>query len=191
MAGASEPGQNLRRGSKLCGSGRKSGGQLAEAVGKEISDSSLIQIFSNLLKDGEPDVKVVAVQSLSKFIKFLSPEKLQNIVPLLQVLARDQNAQVKSIAIKKTIIRLGQAAEVIGVISTLIPKDHSQSKLASYLQEMFQDENQDVRKGAAVAAGKFAEAVGVEGMNTFIPSLKQAMEDSKWRVRKAVLATVI
>jgi len=35
--------------------------KLAEAVGKEISDSSLIQIFSNLLKDNEPDVKVVAV----------------------------------------------------------------------------------------------------------------------------------
>jgi serine/threonine-protein phosphatase 2A regulatory subunit A len=35
--------------------------ELAEAVGKEISDSSLIQIFSNLLKDNESDVKVVAV----------------------------------------------------------------------------------------------------------------------------------
>lgn len=48
-----------------------------------------------------------------------------------------------------------------------------------------------MRKGAAIAAGKFAEAVGVEGMNTFIPALKQAMDDSKWRVRKAVLATII
>lgn len=56
---------------------------------------------------------------------------------------------------------------------------------------MFKDDNQDVRKGAAVAAGKFAEAVGVEGMNTFIPALKIAMDDGKWRVRKAVLSTII
>lgn len=50
--------------------------ELAEAVGKEISDSSLTQIFSNLLKDGESDVRVVAVISLARFIKFVSPEKL-------------------------------------------------------------------------------------------------------------------
>jgi HEAT repeat protein len=52
---------------------------------------------------------------------------------------------------------------------------------------MFSDENQDVRKGAAVAAGKFAEAVGMEGMSMFLAPLKQAMEDNKWRVRKATL----
>jgi len=62
---------------------------LAEAVGKEIADSSLIQNFSNLLKDTECDVRVVAVKSLAKFIKFVSPEKLNNIVPLLQLLAKD------------------------------------------------------------------------------------------------------
>jgi serine/threonine-protein phosphatase 2A regulatory subunit A len=49
---------------------------LAEAMGKEISDTSLIQIFSNLLKDVESDVRMTAVQSLAKFIKFVSPEKL-------------------------------------------------------------------------------------------------------------------
>lgn len=57
--------------------------ELSEAEGKEISDSSLIQIFSNLLKDCESDVRVVAVTSLAKFIKFVSPEKLQLIVPQL------------------------------------------------------------------------------------------------------------
>lgn len=35
--------------------------ELSEAEGKEIADSSLIQIFSNLLKDTESDVRVVAV----------------------------------------------------------------------------------------------------------------------------------
>jgi serine/threonine-protein phosphatase 2A regulatory subunit A len=35
--------------------------ELAEAMGKEISDSSLIQIFSNLLKDIESDVRMTAV----------------------------------------------------------------------------------------------------------------------------------
>lgn len=57
--------------------------ELAEAMGKEISDTSLIQIFSNLLKDVESDVRMTAVQSLAKFIKFVSPEKLALIIPQL------------------------------------------------------------------------------------------------------------
>jgi len=35
--------------------------QLAEAFGKEITDISLIQIFTTLLKDAETDVRVAAV----------------------------------------------------------------------------------------------------------------------------------
>lgn len=52
---------------------------------------------------------------------------------------------------------------------------------------MMTDENSDVRKGAAKAAGKFAEAVGVDALNMFAPALKQGMEDPKWRVRKEII----
>ena len=37
---------------------------------------------------------------------------------------------------------------------------------------MMNDDNLEVRKGAAKAAGKFAEAVGIEGLNLFAPGLK-------------------
>ena len=37
-------------------------------------------------------------------------------------------------------------------------------KIGSYLIEMMADDNSDVRKGAARAAGKYAEAVGVDGL---------------------------
>jgi hypothetical protein len=37
---------------------------------------------------------------------------------------------------------------------------------------MLNDENSDVRKGAAKAAGKFSEVVGTEALNLFIPALK-------------------
>lgn len=62
--------------------------------------------------------------------------------------------------------------EVVGVIVTLLPKEYAQTKLGSYLLEMMNDENSDVRKGAAKAAGKFAEAVGIDGLNQFAPALK-------------------
>lgn len=53
-----------------------------------------------------------------------------------------------------------------------MPKDYAQSKLGSYLLEMMSDDNSDVRKGAARAAGKFAEAVGIDGLNLLAPALK-------------------
>ncbi|CAD8201014.1 unnamed protein product [Paramecium octaurelia] len=154
--------------------------ELAEAVGKEIADSSLIQIFSNLLKDPESDVRVVAVKSLAKFIKFVSPEKLNLIIPLLQLLAKDAFAQVKQ-----------NACLVIGQIATILPRDNSQSKLQSYLIELMSDDNQDVRKNAAQSVGVFAAALGSDALVQFIPHFKKCMEDPKWRVRKEIMQTVI
>jgi hypothetical protein len=77
--------------------------------------------------------------------------------------------------------------EVVAVIVTLLPKEYSQNKLGSYLLEMMSDDNSDVRKGAAKASGKFAEAVGVDALNLLAPALKQGMEDVKWRVRKEII----
>lgn len=55
--------------------------------------------------------------------------------------------------------------EVIGHIASLLPKEYSQSKLSTYLIELLTDENTDVRKNAAAAAGMFAAAVGNEAIN--------------------------
>lgn len=68
---------------------------MAEAFGKEITDISLIQIFTTLLKDAETDVRIAAVQSLSTFIKTISADKLSILIPQIQALARDNSNQVK------------------------------------------------------------------------------------------------
>ncbi|KAM3135001.1 hypothetical protein pb186bvf_012825 [Paramecium bursaria] len=154
--------------------------ELAEAVGKEVADSSLIQIFSNLLKDVEADVRVAAVRSLAKFVKFVSPEKLNLVIPLLQNLAKDNWSLVKS-----------NVSEVIGAIASYLPKDYAQAKLANHLIELLSDENTDVRKNAAIATGQFAAAIGPESLNQFVPFLRKSMDDAKWRVRKEVMQTVM
>ncbi len=69
--------------------------QLAEALGKEITDASLIQIFTTLLKDGENDVRNGAVVSFSSFVNNISTEKLQVLVPQIQILAHDKYALVR------------------------------------------------------------------------------------------------
>jgi serine/threonine-protein phosphatase 2A regulatory subunit A len=58
----------------------KSFAKFAEAFGKEISDAALIQIFTQLLSDTEPEVKNAAITSLSHSLKNLSVEKICNLI---------------------------------------------------------------------------------------------------------------
>ena len=69
--------------------------ELTEAFGKETTDGSLIQIFTNLLRDNENDVKIAAIASLSIFIKSISPDKINILIGPIQNLAKDGNAHVR------------------------------------------------------------------------------------------------
>lgn len=58
---------------------------------------SLIQTYGNLLKDPEIDVKIEAVKSLSNFIKIVSPEKINFLLPQVIGLGRDPLSIVRGI----------------------------------------------------------------------------------------------
>ena len=63
--------------------------EIASNFGKEVTDMSLIQTFSNLLKDSEVDVKIEAVKSLSNFVKTVSPERISYLLPQVTALGKD------------------------------------------------------------------------------------------------------
>jgi serine/threonine-protein phosphatase 2A regulatory subunit A len=69
--------------------------EIAFNFGKEVTDMSLIQTYGNLLKDPEIDVKIEAVKSLSNFIKIVSPEKINHLLPQVTALGRDSLAIVR------------------------------------------------------------------------------------------------
>jgi serine/threonine-protein phosphatase 2A regulatory subunit A len=62
---------------------------IATNFGKEVTDMSLIQTFSNLLKDSEIDVKIEAVKSLSNFVKTVSSERISYLLPQVTALGKD------------------------------------------------------------------------------------------------------
>lgn len=51
--------------------------QLAKSLGREITESSLIQTFAQLLRDTESDVKAAALQSVITDLNNISKERLQ------------------------------------------------------------------------------------------------------------------
>ena len=73
----------------------------------------------------------------------------------------------------------------------IIGKDVTQQKLLPYITELFSDENTDVRIGVARAATKYIQVSGAEAFANLAAHLKNAIQDSKWRVRVAILEGVI
>ena len=54
--------------------------ELVEAFGKEITDNNLILYFTQLLNDGEAEVKNAAIQSLTLCLKNFSTDKICNLL---------------------------------------------------------------------------------------------------------------
>lgn len=110
--------------------------EIAESFGKEITDLSLVQTFSTLLKDVENDVKIEAVKSLSRFVKLVSADKLSILMPLIMTLGKDSSSIVRS-----------NVTSVLCNVVSLVPRDQAYQKLLPLISDMMKDDNQDVRQG--------------------------------------------
>ena len=71
--------------------------ELADAFGKEITDTNLIQTFSIFLSDPEGEVKDAAITSLSKCLKTISSEKVTGyVLPTIQTMYADASSSFKA-----------------------------------------------------------------------------------------------
>lgn len=152
--------------------------KLAESFGKEITDISLIQIFTTLLKDAETDVKLATVHNLSNFIQMINIDKLHILIPHIQSLAGDHSAPVRCVI-----------CEVIGAMVPLVSKDII-SKLLPYLTKLLEDSDSEVRISALKSVVKFVPVMGPELMPNISSQIKTLLDDKKWRVREAVYNTL-
>lgn len=163
----------------------KSFASLAEAVGKDIADNSLISIFSTLLRDPENEVRVAAVQSLKRFVLCLNIDKIPQIFAYLQSMAKDSIA----------LVRTG-ACEVLQVILTFdldqMGKDLSRTKVLPIVVELCGDKDTEVKIETMKVlplwtrwSGPFVlEQISAGG-------LPIATDSPNWRIRLAVLESFV
>lgn len=150
--------------------------EIAENFGKEIADLSLIQVFGHLLKDVEVDVKIEAVKSLDEFIKIVSPDKMSTLVQQVVALGKDPLSIVRC-----------HSGNVLSTMIKYVPKDQVYQTIQPLIKDLMKDDSQEVRKGGILAAAKFIESMGADSIPSIHPSLKQCLEDKKWRVRLELL----
>ena len=159
--------------------------ELAFAVGKDISDNSLVSIFSTLLRDPENEVRTVSVQSLKKFVNCINPDKLPQILAYLQTLARD------SISLVRTGV-----SEVIQVILQLdIPRndqESSKARLLSILSDLCLDKDTENRIETMRVFPLWTRWEGSFLLEQIACGGLPIVTDSpNWRVRFAVLESFI
>lgn len=154
--------------------------QLAEAFGREITESVLIQTFAQLLKDIEPEVKAEALVSFGKILQILSQDKIINLVcPAVEGLVRDPGSSA-------TVLRT--AADLIGVLADSVGRELTVSKLLPLEIELMKYDNHEVKLHAIKQLNSISSIVGPEVLSPILISTisSLARDSPNWRVREAV-----
>ena len=147
----------------------KSYSKFAEAYGKDLADSNLIQTFVGLLSDSEPEVKNAAVHSLSNSIKNTSPQKLADLVfPALAAIYTDSQTSFKS-----------GCATALCEMAGIVGHDFTNGKIVPILMELSKDDNAEVRLNVINRMKMVYDVVQADLLTpTFLKQLETLSKDS-------------
>lgn len=154
--------------------------RLIIAFGMEMAEMNLLGIFSSLLRDTENEVKLQALNSLSKFVDKLSHDKLLSLLPHLLSLHKDLQSEV----------RVALCTLSIQVINKL-KKDTQLLKFLPQLLALAEDDVYDVKVNNIQVISVYVANMGVDHLNQFLPIFNKAKTDNKWRLRQQTLQAVI
>jgi serine/threonine-protein phosphatase 2A regulatory subunit A len=156
---------------------------LCKKMSPDQSATFILTSFSNLLRDSEEEVRIVAANAISDAVPFLTSEQLQSIVPQLQGLAMDSSAHVRS--------ALGKA---MGPLAHKLGREISQKVLLPLVLDLFKDEYHEARLSVVQQAGAICEVLGMDAVATVNSSMINALQvlimDNQWRIRLAVVEQI-
>jgi len=159
--------------------------RVVKAFGKEITESSLIQTFSQLLRDTEADVKSIALDSLNEIYTSISIEKIMSFIfPNLETIISDYSLPPK---VRKN------AASALGNLSKALDKNLSLEKLLPSVVSLLKEEtNYEIKINSLESLGNLAEVIGKDMVTQELLNLlkEQAKEAPQWRVRETVFKVV-
>ena len=160
---------------------------ISKAVGPDVSDS-LVSVFASLLRDDESLVRLDAVRALSKFVFILKPEKLNSLMPSLQLLGNDPVALVRA--------GVGELFQGMLTNSTLKESLNKKSTLSKQiliiLKQLSKDEDLEVRLESFEVIKLCGAFLGPDEMEDLILSIYKSMEETvSWRLRYAGIDTLM
>ena len=155
--------------------------ELARALGKDIAVTSLISIFSTLLKDLENEVRIAAINSLKDFVSILTLEKLPSVLAYLQTMSKDSVA----------LVRVGVCEVLQGIFEMnleTLSKDVIKSRMQPIIQDLVNDIDPEVKIAALRLLKPWAKHVGLTVLDLITSgALEMTMTSTNWRIRCAEL----
>lgn len=158
---------------------------VAEALGRDITENSLIQTFVQLLRDSEADVKTMALGSLTSILHFISKDRLQTLVfPTIEAIVNDNSLPPK---VKKN------CAAAISDLGQSLGKEFASAKLMPIVLSLINEENYEVKLTMVNGLSKLVETLGVEMMSpSLCMILSSISKDSpQWRLREAAIQSCV
>jgi serine/threonine-protein phosphatase 2A regulatory subunit A len=156
---------------------------LAEAVTDPNSRTELLNLFVNLLRDPEAEVRASAAKCVAKFSKLVGSEAfLSAILPAMDVLSGpDSPAQVKT-AIAEAVMELPS-------IMALQP-DIAARSIVPLIDRLLVDDTSDVKLKVLEGIPLIASSGAVSKryiQESILPTLEKLGQDPLWRVRERVI----
>jgi serine/threonine-protein phosphatase 2A regulatory subunit A len=154
---------------------------LAEALGKEITENSLIQTIAQLLKDGEADVKTVALSSLKSKFNLLSRDRIQSLIfPNIEAIVHDNSLPPK---VKKN------CAEAVSEIAKYLGKEFCSIRLTPIVLSLLNEDNYEVKMSMIGGLEKLAETIGQDLVSPALCDILASLSkySPQWRLRETVI----
>ncbi|KAI6175627.1 Serine/threonine-protein phosphatase 2A 65 kDa regulatory subunit A alpha isoform [Aphelenchoides bicaudatus] len=156
--------------------------EIQEAFKDKITLEETVQIYTNLLKDSEGEVRDAAASKLQAFCAAL-PEAgrreavVNEILTVIRPLTTDANQHVK-IAL----------ASVIMGLAPILGQENTVTHLLPIFLSMLHDDTPEVRLNIISSLDKVSDVIGGnELQNSVLPAIIELAEDGKWRVRLAIV----
>lgn len=158
---------------------------LSKSLGQEISMTSLVSIFSTLLKDQENEVRISAVKSLKEFVAILAPEKVNGILAYLQELSKDSVSLVRS-GVCEVLLKM------FGYNFTNIEKTTMKTRIEPIIINLINDQDLEVKIEGLKLLKPLSDHIG-NNIIDFITSkqLQVDLTSKNWRVRFAELEALL
>ncbi|OMJ90390.1 hypothetical protein SteCoe_7309 [Stentor coeruleus] len=158
---------------------------IAQALGKDITESSLIQTFVQLLRDNEADVKTTALESLRSTLHFISRDRVQTLVfPTIEGVVEDNSLPPK---VKKN------CAAALSDLGGSLGKDFACTKLMPIVLSLINDDNYEVKLNIIQGLGKLASTIGNDLMSSNLCNILMTLskDSPQWRLREAVIKSCV
>ncbi|KAF7255632.1 hypothetical protein EG68_06745 [Paragonimus skrjabini miyazakii] len=155
---------------------------LQAAVKPQITAQHLVDVYQQLLKDPEGEVRAAAAGKLKKFASALPTDTresiiMKNLLPIVREMVGETNLQVKT-----------ALAGVMMALAPLLGKENTLEHLLPLFLLQLKDENPDVRLNIISNLECVNQIMGVTQLSqSLLPAIVELASDTKWRVRLAII----